>query len=277
MEDEMAAVMVHVASDEGVKDRIKLAADLARRFDADLIGVAGWPLLKQDVVEHPFNQRRSPQSLRQEEIERRLALLEEQFRQSVDVKLRAVEWRASSHFPNEVIAKEAFAADLIVIGRDALPGDIHHTFDPGNVILATGRPILVLPPGKPHLPASRIVIAWKNTREARRAVFDALPFLKQAQSVSIAAVCPLELEKVMEQEVGRLAHCLTRHGVALGGQIIIISPEAEGSALLKFAEDTSADLLIAGAYGHTRLGEWLFGGVTRHLLTNATVPCLFSN
>jgi len=267
----VAAVMVCVDSDEGTEDRICVAAGIAGRFNSLLIGVAGWPLRKNEELaqlDSPSEQARA------EKISKRLHHLGEEFRRCAGANPGGVEWRSSAHFPSEFIVAEARAADLVVIGREALPGDVYHTYDPGAVIVAAGRPVLVVPRGLRRFQPSQVLIAWKDTREARRAVRDSLPFLKEAKSVSIAVVKPAGAENVGRQ-IADVAQYLARHKVSVGRQIETVAGGEEGQVLLRLAKENAVDLIVAGAYGRTRLSEWIFGGVTRNLLTSSTVPCLF--
>ena len=121
------------------------------------------------------------------------------------------------------------------------------------------------------------MIAWKDTREARRAVRDALPLLQEAQRVSIAEVTSEGMEESAVARIADVARYLAHHDVSVGQQTGIAADESEGNVLLRLAREQDADLIVAGAYGHNRLSEWVFGGVTRNLLTTSTVPCLFSN
>lgn len=267
----VAAIMVCVDSDEGTEDRICVAAGIAGRFNSLLIGVAGWPLRKNEELaplDSPNDQARA------EKISKRLQHLGEEFRRCAGANPGGVEWRSSAHFPSEFIVAEARAADLVVIGREALPGDVYHTYDPGAVIVAAGRPVLVVPRGLRRFQPSHVLIAWKDTREARRAVRDSLPFLKEAKSVSIAVVKPAGAENVGRQ-IADVAQYLARHKVSVGRQIETVASGEEGQVLLRLAKENAVDLIVAGAYGRTRLSEWIFGGVTRNLLTSSTVPCLF--
>ena len=263
----ITAIMVHVDFDDETAAHVVAAADLARRFDATLIGIAGWVLRKGEAGSD-VTQERSVELLEH---------LGDRFRKLAGDVPAGIEWQSSCHFPREVISNHAVAADLIVIGRTRLPGDLYGTFDPGEVILAAGRPVLVLPPDATAIQASRIVIAWKNTREARRAVSDAIPFLRAAQAVSIAVVCEAGMETAINEQVAELPKYLARHKVASATpHIIPVNNAREERVLLEFVKAQNADLIVAGAYGHTRLSEWIFGGFTRHLLTTSTVPCLFS-
>jgi nucleotide-binding universal stress UspA family protein len=122
-----------------------------------------------------------------------------------------------------------------------------------------------------------VMIAWKDTREARRAVRDALPFLKKAEKVAIGVANPQSSLTSMDEQVADLTRYLARHDVRLGQDMETVAGENDGSILLDLAEDFGATLIGAGGYGRTRLSEWIFGGVTRHLLGNSTIPCLFSS
>jgi nucleotide-binding universal stress UspA family protein len=270
----LTAIMVGVEFDPASKARIRLAAQLAARFKSLLIGVAGWPLLKHGhgkLSEAEFASIGSAELVSKE-----LKNLGEQFRNIAGGITDRIEWRASMGFPKEVIAAEARAADLLVIGQTVLPGDIAHTYDPGTIILAAGRPVLVVPSEVDRLECSKVLIAWKDTREARRAVHDAMPLLQQAKEVAIAVVHSTALE-TSDAQAADIAQYLGRHEVSVTQQIANVSNDAEGNILLQLAEEHRVDLIVAGAYGRTRLGEWIFGGVTSDLLRKSRIPCLFSN
>jgi len=265
----LAAIMVTVDSDPASNGRISLAGDLARRFGSVLIGVAGWPLIKRPGEKVPDNDLADRAS-------KELRTLGERFRKIAEEVAVRVEWRSSMDFPREVIPKEARAADLLVIGQSMLPGDVVHSYDPGTIILAAGRPVLVVPPEIDRLEVSRILVAWKDTREARRAIRDALPFLKLADEVSIAVAQTPGAEDA-DAQIADVAKYLDRHDVRVARQIAGVASENEEVLLLDLARQHRVNLVVAGAYGRTRLSEWIFGGVTRHLLLNSPVPCLLSN
>jgi nucleotide-binding universal stress UspA family protein len=264
-----AAIMVTVDFDPASKARISLAADLARRFGSLLIGVAGWPLIKRPV------ETLSDTELA-ERASKELRNLGQTFRKITEQVAVRVEWRASMDFPREIIPKEARAADLLVIGQRMLPGDVAHSYDPGTIILAAGRPVLVVPPEIDRLDFSRVLVAWKDTREARRAIRDALPFLKLADEVSIAVAKTPGAEDA-DAQIADVARYLHRHDVRVAQQIATVAGEHEEAILLDLARQHRVNLIVAGAYGRTRLSEWIFGGVTRSLLLNSPIPCLVSN
>lgn len=274
----LASIMVYVGFDKGAEDRVRVAADLAARFDSVLVGVGAWPLLKSEPS-LPTLETPSPTADkdREQAIIQRLERLGEQFHIVAGKGPNGVEWRSSPHFPREVLVEQSRAADVLVIGREFISGDSYHTYDPGTVILGAGRPVLVLPGGTKRIDFSKMMIAWKDTREARRAIRDALPFLKEAEKVAIAVANPHSYLESIDGQVADLTRYLARHGVRLDQDMETVAGEDDGSILLELAEDYGAGLIIAGAYGRTRLSEWIFGGVTRHLLTYSTIPCLLSN
>jgi nucleotide-binding universal stress UspA family protein len=266
--------MVHVDFDAQSDNRIRIASDMASKFGAGLIGVAGWPPGREEGGWFAVELKRPEE--RNDRILAELDKLGEHFRDVAHRTLRDVEWRGSFHFPREVIAAEARAADLVVISPGSLPGDIYRTYDPGTIIVSAGRPVLVIPDGVGRVDARRILIAWKDTREARRAVSDALPLLKRAKNVALAIAHP-EQTKDTDLQLADIIHYLSRHGISVNEQIGTVADEYAGPILLQMAEQNKADLIVCGGYGRTRFSEWIFGGVTRHLLMASTIPCLFSN
>jgi nucleotide-binding universal stress UspA family protein len=270
----IASVMVHVDFDLQSDNRIRIAANVASKFGAALIGVAGWVPGREEggwfaaELERPED--------RNDQILAELERLGEHFRDLAHGTVRDVDWRGSFHFARELIPAEARAADLVVISPGSLPGDVYRTHDPGTIILSAGRPVLVIPDGVSRVDAQRILIAWKDTREARRAVCDALPFLMIAKNVAVAIAHP-ERAKGVDRQVADLTRYLSRHGISVNEQVGTVADEDAGPILLQMAKQNKADLIVCGGYGRTRLSEWIFGGVTRHLLMTSTIPCLFSN
>ncbi len=269
-----ATILVSVDFEPACKSRISLAAGLARRFNALLIGIAGWPLLKAGLHSVPTTEIPTLESAKWVSTE--LHKLGQEFRAASEDITDQVEWRSSMDFPRDVIPREARAADLVVIGQDFLPGDVFHTYDPGAIILDTGRPVLVVPRQIDHLEVSRVFIAWKDTREARRAIRDALPFLKQAKKVCIA-VAKTPGAGDTDAQVADVMQYLGWHQITNVEQISTVADDSEETLLVDLAKQHHIDLIVAGAYGRTRLSEWIFGGVTRYLLVNSPIPCLFSN
>jgi nucleotide-binding universal stress UspA family protein len=271
-----AAIMVHVGIDDASDARVTLAGDLADRFNAGLIGISGWGKRPPFVVEGVIVES-GPSADEVARMQAELAKMGEAFRSAAGKGRRPVEWRADLEFPSDLILREARAADLIVISGAARTANIFRSVDPGTIMLKAGRPVLVVPQGRSSLEAKRVMIAWKNTREARRALRDALPFLQQAERVFIVAGCGEGEEDDAQSELGDIARYLERHRIAASTSIVLHVKGAVAGELVRVAQEEKIDLIVAGAYGHTRLGEWVFGGVTRGLLAASPVCCLFSH
>lgn len=170
-------------------------------------------------------------------------------------------------------------ADLVVLGRtpDALPEVERALF--GELLLDSGRPVLVVPTGFawPERP-SRMLVAWRPGREAARAVHDALPLLKQASAIDIVIVEPKVGESANSELPGsEIAEHLARHGLAVEVTTIPREGQTTGEAINRFATEVGSQLIVAGGFGHSRFRETVFGGVTRTLYQDAKVPVLFSH
>ena len=188
------------------------------------------------------------------------------------------ELRRLDLFPNQValtLASEVRLSDLFVGTRPyGDPAKTEATEE--AVLLRSGRPCIFLPPATQKAPRfDSILIGWKNTREAARAVADALPLLQKADRVDVIEVAeqvspPASAPGV---DIGRY---LSRHGVNAEIRTAASAPDT-GTALLREAKATAADLIVIGGYGHSRLREWVLGGATRELLSNAPVPVFISH
>lgn len=179
------------------------------------------------------------------------------------------------HIINDVL-DNGYDTDLIVASN--LPRDETDNVDVDfieRLVLSAGRPVLVLPAkGDLKLDLSRIVVAWNDSRESARAIFDALPFLQKAKHVRLMSVD----SKIRGGLDGAtMAESLDRHGVK--AEIASLSSDGApiGEVLLRAAKDENAGLLVLGAYGHSRFVELVFGGATRHVLKNQDLPVLMSH
>jgi nucleotide-binding universal stress UspA family protein len=138
--------------------------------------------------------------------------------------------------------------------------------------MQTGRPLLVVPDACEWLDLRSVLIAWKDTPECRRAVVDALPILHEAKNVIVAEIVEDEADRpAVASGVEDLVAWLSRHGVLASGRV----PSEPGNAaaqLDEIASEAAAGLVVAGAYGHSRFREWVFGGVTK-CLVNPSKRC----
>jgi nucleotide-binding universal stress UspA family protein len=271
-----ATMMVHVDVARDCEQRIQLALALADRFEATLIGVAGLPLQPAFaaggvvVYREPSEDHCRAVSARLDEMGRRF--------RGKGQHLRQVEWRAALELPHELVSREARAADLVIVGaRHADGGNVHDLVDPGAILLRGGRPLLVAPDVVVPSQLRRIVVAWKDTRECRRAVRDALPFLHKAEDVLIVGIDEGQSDNPGKGSLSDVAEYLRRHRVVAPREVWRRARGSVGAELLHLVRDEGADLIVAGGYGHSRLGEWIFGGVTHEFLTSTPVCCMLSH
>ena len=184
------------------------------------------------------------------------------------------EWRSLSQWSTEV-AVTAHYADLVVIARPEPVGQVPGLAE--SLVLSSGRPIIFFPPNHTASRVHRILVGWNATREAVRAVVDALPLLARAEAVEVLIV---DHERQRERHGRKPGAEIARRLSALGPQVEVqrLSSEGQevGDLLLAQASVFRADLLVMGAYGHSTLREWMFGGVTRTVLYEAGLPVLMS-
>jgi nucleotide-binding universal stress UspA family protein len=191
-----------------------------------------------------------------------------------------VEWRAleaPTFDLGTVVLEHARSADLIVAAQADPDWAFSRLLDfPERLAVESGRPVLVVPyAGRYRQIARNAVVAWKPTREAARAVFDALPLLKSAESVQILEVNQSHDERA-PSDLG-LAATLARHGIKTTWRRMVAPDISVGDEILSRLADQGADLLVMGAYGHSRMRELIFGGVTHHIARHMTAPTVWSH
>jgi nucleotide-binding universal stress UspA family protein len=268
-------MMVHVDFEASTKARVHLATSLADRFRSTLLGIAACAphpsVVRAGLAIPPLATCENP-----DELKIALDQQEHQFR-SIAAKGRCqVKWRSALDLPTEFVAREAGGADLVIIGRERFSGDPFRFLDPGALLLRIGRPVLLVPDGLDQLRASRVAVAWKDTREARRALSDSLGFLHDAEKVFLVEVCAKHEAEIVQQDLSNAIYYLIGHRITTATPLMLPAPDV-ADELLRIVRTEQIDLLVAGAYGHSRLGEWVFGGVTRDLLRKSPICCLFSH
>lgn len=259
------SVLVHVEPGAEAQPRLQAAIDLADRLDATLIGV-GAEMISALGVGDPFGALGSDWMV---ELQR---LVVENLKQA-EANFRArttgmkTQWLALETFPGPAVARLSRGADLIVAGGTPLKfADDYRTAQTAELIVLSGRPVLVAPPEGGCLRGETVIVAWKDTREARRAVADALPFLQAAQEVVVQEICAKEALGDAEARTRSVVDNLKRHGVAARAKVSLAGNDEAADEIKFTARELDADLIVAGGYSHSRLGEWVFGGVTRNLL-----------
>lgn len=275
-------VLAYLPNTKSADQVLDVALPIARENDAHFIGLHVMPRvpLLYGVVAAEI-----PQSIitHQEEMLKRTAdQLGAHFEaRCVKVGVRA-EWRCNKVQYDDVAADvvgQSLCADLIVVEQQ-VEGDYPTPVDlPSRIVVETARPVLIVPnAGKYETVGRHVVIAWNGSREAARAAFDAVPFMRSAKSVRILAIDPKSREGYDSIALGdEIALCLARHDIKAEVTVTRSGDISVGDELLNRLSDEGCDLLVMGCYGHSRLRETLFGGVTKNLLEHMTAPVLMAH
>jgi nucleotide-binding universal stress UspA family protein len=262
-----STLMVHLnlgVSNEGLLD---VAADLAGRFNAHVIGIAACQPLQISYGDGYM----SGDLIEQDRLEmsRETTQAEAEFRAALHGIASRLEWR-STVLPSSLaayVAEQAGAADLLIVGPEekGLTRDFSRRVNVGELVMQVARPVLLVPPGISQLNLENVVVGWKETREARRAISDALPLLKQAGHVTLLEIAAAAEIPAVRDRLQDVADWLGRHGIT-AETMTAVSQGNDAAELDAIAQEKGAGLLVAGAYGHSRLREWMLGGVTRNLM-----------
>jgi nucleotide-binding universal stress UspA family protein len=244
------------------------SVNLAKRFDTVLLGRAACRPIHCLCYDYPVPAGLFEEDRRQRE--RHLVAAEADFRTATAGLEQPVDWSGRSCLEPlaDHLAGEAAAADLIVVGtaKKDDPFDATRQPDLCDLVMKAGRPVLLLPQSGDLRSFDRILVAWKDSREARRAIVDALPLLKAATRVTVVTMNAAEDQELARNSVGRVTNWLARHDIRAEG-MVVPAEKANASQLLEIARGGDADLIVAGAYGYSREGKWTLGGVTAELLT----------
>jgi nucleotide-binding universal stress UspA family protein len=275
-------LLVVLGSDTASRGRMTLAAALAERFAAHLVGL--YPLPVPDVprtlgyydpalFDPIFREMR-------EKVREVCDKEREAFEHAANLRGLSAEWRAAEGLEADP-AVHARYVDLTIMGQlDPDGGDTEAMRPrPELVALASGRPILTVPyAGQFETVGKRVLIGWNATREATRAVNDAMPLLAGADVVTVLTIDAHEGPDAHGEVPGAdISLHLARHGVTATIERTASADVPAGDVLLSRAADLGADLLVIGAYGHSRMRELLLGGATRSILQSMTVPVLMSH
>lgn len=270
------SILVHAEQHEACEPRLKCAGAIADLFGSVLIGL-GAEMMQSAGVADPFGMLAMDwEGLLRKQLEEDLARAEARFRAAAGDRVQ--EWRVLEALPTDAICWCARGADLIIAGGGPRKGaDAFRTADPTELALRSGRPVLIAPPTLQPFRGDHVVVAWKDTREARRGLLDALPFLLRAQSVTVLEICDERKQAAAEFRTADVAAHLRRHGAKASSRVKIAEEGVAGWELRVQAQSLDADLIVAGCYGHHRLQEWVTGGVTRDLVGEASGFLLLSH
>ncbi len=217
----------------------------------------------------------------QKELSRKNAdIMQQAFKTAIGDSNLEHSWNCDDKFYQNystVISERIRGADLALVSQYQETDGEGWKSLPARLTINSGRPVLVIPHGGRHpVKFKAVIIAWNNSREAARAVFDAVPILKNAQSVKILSVHSANDDKVIQGQ-NNIVLALKRHGVEVMCERVIAKERSFSETLISESGDFDADLLIMGCYGRPRLQEFIFGGVTRDILNSMPVPVLMSH
>lgn len=273
-----STILIHLRLGQSNARLLQLSADLVKRFDAGVIGVAVCQPMQViygdgywvsgDLIDQDRADR-----------EREIDAAHGEFRQAFAGHAGFLDWQSAVTLESLAghLSRAARAADLVITGvtsgalLDAAP-----QMSTGDLIMQLGRPVLIVPASAETLKLDHVMIGWKDTRESRRAAADALPMLKQAAQVTLVEIAPPDDLAAAQARLDQVAGWLHRHGIAAH----VLAEPATGDDSTRFetlARDRRADLIVAGAYGHNRVREWVLGGVTRDLLLHGERCALLSH
>ena len=274
-------ILLHLDRGARTKERLDMAFAMAAAYDAHLIGlyalssprIPSYALAEAGAVIAEAEKRHRAEALKAGETVFRAAMA-----RNPGVK---AEWRASTHDALGAALVSARYADIVIAGQHppvkeddtAVARDFCE-----ELVLAAGRPVLFVPyAGHFESVGKRVLVAWNASRESARAVTDALPILQRADSVQVVAFEPVQGDEHGDIPGADISLFLARHGVKVTAAQQRSGGVDVGSQVLSRAADLDADLIVMGAYGHSRLREIVLGGVTRTLLESMTVPALMSH
>lgn len=280
-------ILVHLSDSRRAEKILAPAMHLADRYNSHLIGLHAHAIVHAPPFQMPYASQAVAQLAGQ--VRTNAEGIAETFSRMCKDKPFVSEWQQHS-VPMADLAASVMshgrAADLIVAGQTDGAWDLSPLLDfPERLALESGRPVLVVPHSGSHVNIGRnVVIAWKAGRESARAVFDALPLLKDAANVHILEFAETDVSQRRLAADTSIGAALGRHGIkptihtAVASGLRALAPDTRiGEQIVARLAELDADLLVMGAYGHSRMREMIFGGITRHMMREMTVPTLFSH
>lgn len=271
-------LLVHIDNSPSNDSRLELALGLTARLDAFLTGCYTIPSIDPSIYADStvFNSTYQDAVYA---IEDDSKTAERGFRERSEAMGISHCWLAKTGHAVSNLVEAGRYADLCIIGQDAVDPARHGDVDVAEHLpTELGKPVLIVPQfGDFPEAGRRILVAWDASREAARAVNDSLPFLQSAEQVDILHMYPQTDPDGSPDVANRLCAPLERNGISARAHELPLNGMDVSDALLSLAADLRSDLVVMGAYGHSRLREYLFGGATRNVLNQMTVPVLMAH
>lgn len=268
-------ILLHVDASRAYSARLRVTLHLAHLFEARVVGIMTLP--EPDSLAFAENGAVAAAAMASlAELEAEAEATGDKFVAMLGKENLDGEWRIAKGPAAPAITRHAHAADLVVLGQH----DPEHPSDliaPEDVVLACGRPVLIVPnAGRFEQVGETVVIAWNGSREATWAVHEALPLMAMSKLVTAVSVRP---SSAGARDGGQreLARHLVRHGLKVTDEAISAPAEDVAETVLTRAADLGADLIVMGAFGRSRLREMVLGGATQDMLEQMTLPVLMAH
>jgi nucleotide-binding universal stress UspA family protein len=274
-----SSLIVYVDDEPDNIQRVEQAVALARAHGAHLIGVSacapetpmadayGAGILLGEVL-----------TAQHERAESALKGAEGRFREIATRSGVSCEWRADVGDPTSLLVRHARAADLLIVGRDAANVSGWRAPIPSDLTMRAGRSVLIVPPNPAQpVAGAPVLLAWTDSRESRLATVAAIPLLREAESVRVLELCDPGDTDGARLRTADVAAWLKRHDVKAEAEARAHDDRAAGRRLLDCAAEIKAGAIVSGAWGHARMRQWIFGGVTQTLITESPVALLLAH
>lgn len=278
---QIRTIFLYMSRRQGCEPLLAAACALARRYEAHLIGAAAFSAVPP-VPAMPITYDASVIEEMLRAAQAAEADLQDVFNETTRGQSFVAEWISVRAHTSDLVGsvlQHARAADIIITAQRDPDWDLGPVLDfPERLALESGRPVVLIPrAGHSRNDITKIAIAWNGTRESARAAFDAFPFYPAAENVTILTVSDDGKPPSEGTPASALAATLARHDIRTSLTHLSTSRAGVSQTLVEEAVRLEADLLVMGAYGHSRLREFVFGGVTRNLTSTSPVPLLLSH
>lgn len=269
-------ILVHVNSDEEENFQLNAAIELALKYKAHICGLYVIQRLNLPTYAGAYIPSGVLQAHEQAEQER-AEKVQAEFNSMVEKSGCTSEWHCVQGYSDQQINLYGRYSDLIIVGQaeehNVLSNEISVE---DHILIDSARPILFVPYIGTSLPiGKRILVAWNGTREAVRAISDAMPFLEKAEVVEVVSVSKSADHD--DESLANICTFLERHNINTKASHVVSKDISVADTLLSRSADHNIDLMVMGAYGHSRLREYIFGGATHYMLQHMTIPVLMSH